>query len=238
MSSAIEPHREKPARRSARRIVTAVTAACVLAASSSAWAKSACYSPAEYDAEQAMRLHTELMVIGLTCNSVQQERNLFAKYQSFTTKHRTQLMTWEKVLIGHFRETDKSNPTRRFDDFRTVLANEIAQRAALLTPPVFCQSHSDRVDQAMAMTDGELKKYLSTEDAGQIAAAPPCGVKVAELLGDEGVPQVAQASSKPQVQGSKASKTASKASPAKVASTGKSAPAKPNKTVVTAAKVD
>ena len=72
----------------------------------------------------------------------------------------------------------------------------------------------------------------------QIAAAPPCGVKVAELLGDEGVPQVAQASSKPQVQGSKASKTASKASPAKVASTGKSAPAKPNKTVVTAAKVD
>lgn len=235
MSSAIDSHREMPARRSVRRIVTAVTAACVLAASSSAWAKSACYSPAEYDAEQAMRLHTELMVIGLTCNSVQQERNLFAKYQSFTTKHRAQLMNWEKVLIGHFRETDKSNPTRRFDDFRTILANEIAQRAALLTPPVFCQSHSDRVDQAMAMTEGDLKKYLSTEDKGQIAAAPPCGVKVAELLGDGDAPQVAQASSKPQVQGSKTAKAGSKTKPA---STGKSAPAKPNKTVVTAAKVD
>ena len=49
-----------------RRLAVAVTTACVLATSTSAWAKTACYSAAEYDAEQAVRLHTEVMVIGLT----------------------------------------------------------------------------------------------------------------------------------------------------------------------------
>ena len=132
----------------------------MLATSTSAWAKSACYSAAEYDAEQAVRLHTELMVIGLTCNAIEADRKLFAKYQQFTTKHRTSLMNWEKVLIGHFRETDKSNPTRKFDDFRTVVANEIAQRSALLTPPVFCQTHSDIVDQALSPV-GQRPEALS-----------------------------------------------------------------------------
>ena len=145
---AIDEKASLPTSGKLRRLAVAVTAACVLATSTSAWAKSACYSAAEYDAEQAVRLHTELMVIGLTCNAIEADRKLFAKYQQFTTKHRTSLMNWEKVLIGHFRETDKSNPTRKFDDFRTVVANEIAQRSALLTPPVFCQTHSDIVDQA------------------------------------------------------------------------------------------
>ncbi|EWY42316.1 hypothetical protein N825_18690 [Skermanella stibiiresistens SB22] len=236
MSSATSP--ETSSRQTLRRAITAATAACVLAASSSAWAKSVCYSPAEYDAEQAMRLHTELMVIGLTCNSVQQERKLFAKYQEFTTKHRVKLMGWEKTLIGHFRQTDKANPTRKFDDFRTVLANEIAQRAALLTPPVFCQSHSDRVDQAIGMSDGELTKYLSNDVAGQIGEAPPCGVAVAELLEDDGAVKVAQVSKKAPVQGKKADKASSQSKPAKTAAPAKTASAKPAKTIVTAAKVD
>src|SRR3954466_10404344 len=160
--------------RKLRRIVTAVTTACVLVASTSAWAKPACYSQAEYDAEQAVRLHTELMVIGLTCNAIEADRKLFSKYQQFTTKNPNSLMNWEKVLIGHFRETDKSNPTRKFDDFRTVVANEIAQRSALLTPPVFCQTHSDIVDQALSMSESDLKRYLSEGKNGEIGIAPPC----------------------------------------------------------------
>jgi hypothetical protein len=220
-----------------RRLVVAVTTACVLATSTSAWAKSACYSAAEYDAEQAVRLHTELMVIGLTCNAIEADRKLFAKYQQFTTKNRTSLMNWEKVLIGHFRKTDKGNPTRKFDDFRTVVANEIAQRSALLTPPVFCQTHSDIVDRALSLSDAELKRYLSESKSGEIGVAPPCGVTVAELLDSDLPATSGKASAKPSVQGKNVDK-GSKPKPAKDAVAAKTGSGKPAKTIVTAAKTD
>jgi hypothetical protein len=221
-----------------RRIAVAVTTACVLATSTSAaWAKPACYSAAEYDAEQAVRLHTELMVIGLTCNAIEADRKLFSKYQQFTTKNRASLMNWEKVLIGHFRETDKSNPTRRFDDFRTVVANEIAQRSALLTPPVFCQTHSDIVDQALSLSESDLKRYLSDGKNGEIGIAPPCGVTVAELL-DSDLPLTAtKASAKPAIQAKSGDSKTSKPKPVKDA-TAKAGSGKPAKNIVTAAKVD
>jgi hypothetical protein len=221
-----------------RRIAVAVTAACVLATSASAaWAKPACYSTAEYDAEQAVRLHTELMVIGLTCNAIEADRKLFSKYQQFTTKNRTSLMNWEKVLIGHFREIDKSNPTRRFDDFRTVVANEIAQRSALLTPPVFCQTHSDIVDHALALSESDLKRFLSEVKGNEIGVAPPCGVTMAELLDSDQPLTAAKASAKPAVQGKGGDSKASKPKPTKDAAA-KAGSGKPAKTIVTAAKVE
>jgi|tagenome__1003787_1003787.scaffolds.fasta_scaffold20253243_1 hypothetical protein len=218
-----------------RRLGIAVTAACILATSTSAWAKPACYSAAEYDAEQAVRLHTELMVIGLTCNAIEADRKLFSKYQQFTTKNRTSLLNWEKILIGHFSQTGKSNPTRQFDDFRTVVANEVAQRSALLTPPVFCQTHSDIVDHALSLSESDLKRYLSSEKADEIGIAPPCGVTVAELL-DSDLPATAKAS-KPSVQGKSGDK-GSKSKPAKDVVAAKTVAAKPAKTIVTAAKGD
>jgi hypothetical protein len=177
------------------------------------------------------------MVIGLTCNAIEADRKLFAKYQQFTTKHRTSLMNWEKVLIGHFRQTDKSNPTRKFDDFRTVVANEIAQRSALLTPPVFCQKHSDLVDQALTLSESDLKRYLSNEKGDEIGRAPPCGVTVAELLDSDLPATAAKASAKPSVQGKSGDK-GSKSKPAKVAVAAKTGSGKPAKTIVTAAKTD
>ncbi len=235
MNSATADKASLPTSGQLRRLAVAVTTACVLATSTSAWAKSACYSAAEYDAEQAVRLHTELMVIGLTCNSIEADRKLFAKYQQFTTKNRTSLLNWEKILIGHFGQTGKSNPTRQFDDFRTVVANEVAQRSALLTPPVFCQTHSDIVDRALSMSDSDLKRYLSESKNDQIGVAPPCGVTVAELL-DSDLPATTKAS-KPSVQGKSGDK-GSKSKPAKDVVAAKTVSAKPAKTIVTAAKAD
>jgi hypothetical protein len=180
MSCATHDQSTKSTGRRLRRAAAALSTACLIAFSGSAWAKSSCYSPAEYDAEQAMRLHTELMVIGLTCNSLDTSRQLFAKYQAFTTKHRGSLLDWEKLMIGHFREIDRSNPTRKFDDFRTVIANEVAQRSALMTPPVFCQTYSDQIDQAMALSGAQLKSFLTEDKTGQIALVPPCEFATAE----------------------------------------------------------
>jgi hypothetical protein len=235
MNSATADKASLPTSGQLRRLAVAVTTACVLATSTSAWAKPACYSAAEYDAEQAVRLHTELMVIGLTCNAIEADRKLFAKYQQFTTKNRTSLLNWEKILIGHFGQTGKSNPTRQFDDFRTVAANEVAQRSALLTPPVFCQTHSDIVDQALSLSDSDLKRYLSEGKSDEIGIAPPCGVTVAELL-DSDLPATTKAS-KPSVQGKSGDK-GSKSKPAKDVVAAKTVSAKPAKTIVTAAKAD
>ena len=199
-----------------RRLTVAVTTACVLATSTSAWAKSACYSAAEYDAEQAVRLHTELMVIGLTCNSIEADRKLFAKYQQFTTKNRTSLLNWEKVLIGHFSQTGKSNhpPVRRFPDRRRQRGCPAlcpADAAGLLPDP---QRYVDS-QKALSLSDADLKRYVSEGKSGEIGIAPPCGVTVAELL-DSDLPATTKAS-KPSVQGKSGDK-GSKSKPARTRS--------------------
>jgi hypothetical protein len=163
--------------RTFRRFVATVTmTAALLAAASPAFAKPACYSQAEFEAEQAIRLHTDLMVIGLTCHKLAGDRNLFGKYQQFTATHKASLMNWEKTLIGYFRSTDKANPTRKFDDFRTVLANQSAQRAALLTPPVFCQTNGDIIESTAGLSDSDLRRFLGQDQGIQLANMPPCDV--------------------------------------------------------------
>lgn len=159
--------------RIARIALTALLAGTV---SLPALAKAPCYTRAEAEAEQAIRLHTELMVVGLTCAEMNPAAgpSLFAQYKEFTLRHKDELGRWEKALIGHFKRHHKGNATRHFDSFRTRLANEMSQRAIALTTPVFCQSHVPMVARAGALTQADLRHLVSAEPAVRLTAAPRC----------------------------------------------------------------
>lgn len=143
----------------------------------------ACYNRKEHAAEQMVRLHTELMVIGLTCQSIFPEHNTFVKYQEFTIKNRPILSEAEGALIGHFQRTGGGG-TKRFDTFRTELANEISRRVGVIGSYSYCQQFIPRANNALAMPPSDLKLLASNEkEAGllHLGSRPLCDVKVASL---------------------------------------------------------
>jgi len=136
----------------------------------------ACLTPEEFQAEQAIRLHTELMVISLTCQQAipAGSPNLFDQYKQFTSRHQARIRTWEQALVAHFKRQGKGNAVRRLDSFRTRLANEASQRAIALTAPVFCANHVPLVAAALEMDEAALVRVVQGEGAVQVASVPRC----------------------------------------------------------------
>jgi hypothetical protein len=193
----------------------AATAALLALFAMPVQAKPPCYTPEEFEAEQGIRLHTELMVVGLTCQEMgpKDQPSLFAQYKMFTLKNQKQIQVWEKDLIGYYKRTVKGNPNRAFDTFRTRLANETSQRAIALTTPVFCADHVPVVAKAMSTDIQVIRASLGPDSPGvHVAQEPRCDKPMQGAL-------VADASAAPVARAT--------ASPAKAASAKKPATAKP-----------
>lgn len=147
--------------------------------------KGPCYSVPEFAAEQGIRLHTELMVVGLTCQYLDKpgQASLFNQYKQFTLKYQNRIQDWEKSLIGYFQRTTAGNATRNFDSFRTRLANETSQRAIALSTPVFCGAHAPLVAEAMAASLADIERGLSPDGEGMhVANAPRCDMPAPGVL--------------------------------------------------------
>ncbi|WP_247875522.1 hypothetical protein [Azospirillum sp. TSH100] len=197
-------------------------------AKSSAPAAPACYNRAEHAAEQLMRMHTEMMVIGLTCRTVVPEKKPFDLYQDFSVKNRALLSSSEASLISYYKRSGAGgNATRQFDMFRTELANEISRRAATIGIPQYCANFVDRSVAAKDLTADDLRTLTSDEKGAglmHLASRPLCDVKVVSNPD----PVIAVASAAPAPAATPKATTA-KAKPAKAA-----APAKPKQKVAAA----
>ncbi|WP_376965397.1 hypothetical protein ABNQ39_30785 [Azospirillum sp. A26] len=195
-------------------------------AKSSVPATPACYNRAEHAAEQLMRMHTEMMVVGLTCRTVMPDKKPFDLYQDFSVKNRALLSSSEASLISFYKRSGAGgNATRQFDMFRTELANEISRRAATIGIPQYCANFVDRSVAAKDLTADDLRTLTSDEkNAGlmHLASHPLCDVKV--VSNPDPVFAVASAAPAPA-----AKATTAKAKPAKAA-----APAKPKQKVAAA----
>lgn len=144
--------------------------------------KPVCYSRKEHAAEQMVRLHTELMVIGLTCQSIFPEHQTFLKYQEFTIKNKAVLSDAEGTMIGHFKRT--AGGAGRFDTYRTEMANEISRRVGVIGSYSYCQQFIPRAENALKMPADDLRLLTSNEKEGglmHLGSRPLCDVKVASL---------------------------------------------------------
>lgn len=150
-------------------------------AKSSGAKASACYSRSEHAAEQLIRMHTEMMVVGLTCQQVMPDKKPFNLYQDFTIKNRSLVSNSESALIDHFRKVSSGNPTRQFDMYRTELANEISRRAAVIGTPLYCSNFVDRSKAATELTADDLRVLTADEKSAgmmQLSSKPLCDVQV------------------------------------------------------------
>ncbi len=137
--------------------------ALVLLFSSQAFATNGCYTVPQAEAEQGIRIHSELMVISLNCQHMwpKQPKTLYQKYRSFTARNGYVFAEYERTLEEFFKSEGK-NAEIEINTLRTMYANKISNDAAKMRPDIFCSHYAQRIDKADLMNDRELRKWAGT----------------------------------------------------------------------------
>ena len=138
-------------------------------------ANAGCYNSSEFEAEQGLRIHSELMVISLNCHkSSHRNGNLYMQYKDFTRRHQGLIGQYEQTLKNYFSRSGSANPEGDINDLRTRLANRISNDAARMKPNAFCKAYSGRITQALGMDQAKLRRWASTPFPGHPATRPVC----------------------------------------------------------------
>ena len=155
-----------------KKILTVFTLCFLLASFSNA---SACYTEKEVEAEQGVRIHSELMVIGLTCLKMPGGVEIYSKYKQFSTKNSKLISGYERDLISYYKNRGVKNPEKKLHNLRTSLANGISHKAVSMSVLSFCQDFSSRIDDALAMDEDALRRWAIHTRYNQKTSEPVCG---------------------------------------------------------------
>ena len=152
-----------------------VTLVFAIMAGTPVWAAS-CYSQAEAEAEQGLRIHSELMVIGLNCQGMRfsDGTNLYLKYRDFTKENVDIFAGYEDKLMAYYKKRGDKDPEATLNTLRTKLANSISYNAAKMKPDQFCNRYAGRVLKASGMDRSTLKKWASTIYPSHPVSNPIC----------------------------------------------------------------
>lgn len=135
-----------------------------------------CYSNVEAEAEQGIRIHSELMVIGLNCQAMGARKgmNLYGDYRQFTARHADLFARYEEILMRHFKKTGAAKPEAELNTLRTGFANKISNDAADMRPDVFCSKYAPRITKASGMDRNALRRWASTFYTSHPVSRPLC----------------------------------------------------------------
>ncbi|MCB1556174.1 MAG: hypothetical protein KDJ15_02555 [Alphaproteobacteria bacterium] len=156
------------------KLFVSVLVFCLLASPAFA-GNAACYTAAEAEAEQGIRIHSELMVIGLNCQGMQTRgKNLYAQYREFSAAHGDLFAAYEDRLLGYFRKRGDADPEASLNTLRTAFANKISLDAAKMRPDLFCNHYGSRIPKVAGMDRATLRKWASTVYPGHPVSQPLC----------------------------------------------------------------
>lgn len=135
-----------------------------------------CYSKSEAEAEQGIRIHSELMIIGLNCQHMGQRigMNLYGDYRIFTARHGNLFANYEQSLLDFFRRRGDAKPEASLNTLRTGFANKISEDVASMRPDVFCASYAQRMEHIKNMSEKQLRDWASTPFQGHPVSYPIC----------------------------------------------------------------
>ena len=137
---------------------------------------SGCYTQAEAIAEQAIRIHSELMVIGLNCQHMTPvgQKNLYQSYREFTARHSHLFAAYENTLLGYYQRTGSGNAESDLNVMRTQFANKISLDAAKMRPDLFCNHYMPRIQKVSTMGNDDIQKWAATFFPGHPPSKPVC----------------------------------------------------------------
>lgn len=134
-----------------------------------------CYSAREFEAEQGLRIHSELMVISLNCHqSTHHSGNLYIQYKDFTRRHQNLIGEYEQTLKSYYSRNGSKNPEHDINKLRTSLANKISLDASRMKPNVFCKAYGSRITQALSMDQPKLRRWAATPFPNHPLSRPIC----------------------------------------------------------------
>lgn len=135
-----------------------------------------CYTAKEVEAEQGVRILSELMVIGLNCQHLtpKGQENLYNQYKRFALKHEGLFSGYEDTLIRFYGSEGAGNPEARLHQMRTDVANKISKDAAVMRPDVFCKAYASRIAKAAKMSEPKIRQWAQTVFAGHPVSHASC----------------------------------------------------------------
>lgn len=145
--------------------------------SPAALAGAACYSNAEAEAEQGIRIHSELMVIGLNCQHMTPRgwKNFYQQYREITARHAGLFSGYEQTLIAyHQRNGAGGGAERKVHDMRTSFANKVSTDIARMRPDVFCATYSPRIPKTAQMSQAEIRQWAASTATPHRLSRPLC----------------------------------------------------------------
>lgn len=137
---------------------------------------SSCYSNAEAEAEQGIRIHSELMVIGLNCQHMTPRgwKNFYQQYREITARYSDLFSGYEETLLQYYQKSGDGNPEGRLHDLRTSLANKVSTDAAKMRPDIFCATYAPRIPKAAQMTRDDFRQWAASTYTTQAGSHPLC----------------------------------------------------------------
>lgn len=136
-----------------------------------------CYSAKEAEADQGIRIHSELMVIGLNCQQIgaRYGLNLYGQYREFTSRHADLFGGYEEIMMGFFKKKGEAKPEAALNTLRTKYANKISKDAAGMRPDIFCAKYAPRIKQADQMRREDVQNWAATIYPSHPVSYPVCG---------------------------------------------------------------
>ena len=141
----------------------------------------ACYSAEEAAAEQVIRLHSELMVIAVTCKYGPGMVSLTDMYAGFGRTHNATLRAAEAQMIAYYKRNGKQG-IADLDRLRTVLGNEYSTEAAMNDTQDWCNRLSSQVIQASGWSDTQFQRMAADKARDSHMAMCPVATTQAALL--------------------------------------------------------
>ncbi len=133
---------------------------------------SSCYTMSEAEAEQGIRIQSELMVIGLNCQH--KVKGIYNKYRQLANNNSKLFSSYNQTMINHFKKSGIKNTEAEINAMRTSYANKISEIAAELRPDVFCAKYAPRIEKASAMNQEQIRKWASTFFPSHPVSKPLC----------------------------------------------------------------
>lgn len=135
-----------------------------------------CYTMQEAEAEQGIRIHSELMVIGLNCQAMRfsDGTNLFVEYQKFTSAHAPLFAQYEETLMSYYRRNGSPNPEAAINTLRTNFANKISLDSVNMKPDIFCNRYAGRIIKVQGMDNATIRRWAATIYPSHPVSRPIC----------------------------------------------------------------
>jgi hypothetical protein len=133
----------------------------------------ACYNAAEQNAEQLVRLHSQLMVITLSCRTTATGVPLPPLYGNFTNTNINTIKAAEQTLMQWHRAHGKGGAAQ-MDKIRTTFSNDFSQKLAKMSPTGFCAQYRDYVQTAAGFTPAQLQSTLQAMQGEYRSQITPC----------------------------------------------------------------